>query len=152
HLARPLGLSLAVPEAGVKPTLGEQLPVRALLNQPARVEHQDVVGPDDGREPGSNDNRGARARDPIERVLDFFLGVAVECTGRLVEEQDRRPLEDCPRDSDTLLLSPRQLEAALAYHGTVTLGQHADETVDLRQARRLAHLLVGCVRATVANV
>src|SRR5215471_12701214 len=100
----------------------------------------------------SDDDRRARARDPIECVLDVFLRVAIECTGRLIKEEDWRPLEDRPCDGDTLLFSARQLEAALAHHGTVALGQRADEAVDLRQACSLANLLVGRVRATVANV
>jgi hypothetical protein len=40
--------------------------------------------------------------------------MAVERRCRLVEHQDRRPLENCARDRDALLLATRQFQAALA--------------------------------------
>ena len=67
--------------------------------------------------------RRAVSRDLVERVLDLPLGVAVERAGGLVEQQDRRRLEDRARDGDALLLAARELQAALAHHGAVALRQ-----------------------------
>ena len=47
-------------------------------------------------------------------VLDRELDLAVERRGRLVEDQDRRVLEDHARDRDALALAARELDAALA--------------------------------------
>ena len=84
--------------------------MRAALDDHAVVEHDDLVGADDGREPVRDDQRRAVARHPFERVLDLLLGVAVERRGRLVEEQDRRRLEDRAGDGDALLLAAGELE------------------------------------------
>ena len=64
----------------------------AALDDLALVEHDDLVGVDDGREPVRDHQRRAVAARRVERVLDFLLGVAVERRGRFVEHQDRRRL------------------------------------------------------------
>ena len=56
------------------------------------------------------------AADQVERRLDLLLGVGVERRGRLVEDQDRRRLEDGAGDRHALLLAARQLQPALADH------------------------------------
>ena len=63
------------------------------------------------------------ARDAVERRLDFALGVDVERRGRLVEDQDRRRLQDGAGDGDALLLAAGELQAALADLGGVAVGQ-----------------------------
>ena len=73
------------------------------------------------------------AETDVERRLDFLLGVGVERRGRLVEDQDRRRLEDGAGDRHALLLAARELQAALADHGLVAVGQALDERADLRQ-------------------
>ena len=65
------------------------------------------------------------SRHPLERVLDLPLGVAVERRGRLVEQQDRRRLQDRAGDGDALLLAARELQAALADLGVVALAATA---------------------------
>ena len=54
----------------------------------------------------------------VERRLDFPLGVDVERRGRLVEDEDRRRLEDGAGDRHALLLAAGQLQAALADLGS----------------------------------
>ena len=126
--------------------------VAAALGDHALVEHDDLVGADDGGEPVRDDQRGAVLRYPLERVLDLLLGVAVERRGRLVEQQDRRPLEDGPRDGDALLLAAGELQAALADLGLVTLRRHADEIVDLGEPRRFLDLGIARLPAAVPDV
>ena len=85
------------------------------------VEHDDLVGGDNGREPMRDHERGAVLRHALERVLNVLLGVAVERRGRLVEQQDRRRLQDGARDRDALLLAAGKFQAALADLGVVAL-------------------------------
>ena len=59
--------------------------------------------------------------DAVERLLDRLLGAAVERAGRLVQDQDRRVLEQGAGDRDALLLAARQLEPALADHRLIAL-------------------------------
>jgi len=79
----------------------------------------------------------AAARDAVECVLDFPLGVAVERGSRLVEQQDRRALEDRARAIATRCFSPAGEFSGprLTHFGLVAVRRHADEAVDLRKAR-----------------
>ena len=79
--------------------------------------------------------RGAPLGDVVERLLDRRLGAAVERAGRLVEDQDRRVLEQGAGDGDALLLAARKLEPALADHRVIALRQRLDEIVDRRALR-----------------
>ena len=51
---------------------------------------------------------------PVERPLDARFGLDVERAGGLVEDQDRRVLEDGARDGEALALAAGQRGAALA--------------------------------------
>ncbi len=53
------------------------------------------------------------SRAPQSR-LDLGLGLGVERGCRLVQQQDRRVLEQGPRDPHPLLLAARELQTALA--------------------------------------
>src|SRR5262245_20938060 len=101
------------------------------------------MGDDEGR---------AVPGDLVERILNFFFRMAVEGAGRLVQDQDRRSLEDGARDGDALLFPTGQLKAALTDGGEIAIRQRLDEGVDLRHRPRLAHVLEGGVGPTVLNV
>src|SRR5215472_6409084 len=103
NLARQLRLALAVPHAGIKPAMREQLLVRAAFDDDALVQHQNFIGADDGGEPVGDDERGAVLGNAVERVLNVFLGVAVERRSGFVKHQDRWRLQDGAGDGDALL-------------------------------------------------
>src|SRR3546814_9254143 len=67
--------------------------------------------------------------------------------GRLVEHQDRRVLEDHPRDGDALALAAGKLHAALADEGVVAapaaqVAQLGDEARRLGQLGGALHIVV----------
>ena len=102
---RLLGLTLPVPHTGIK-SAGSQKPgVGSALGNAPLIQHDDLVGADDGGEPMRDHQRGAVARDALERFLDLMLGVAVERGRRLIEHEDRRRLQDRARDRHALLLA-----------------------------------------------
>ena len=76
----------------------------------------------------------------------------VQRRGRLVEDQDRRRLEDGAGDRHALLFAARQFQPALADHGAVAVGQLGDERADLRQIGGARHLFGLGVGAAVADV
>ncbi len=78
----------------------------AALDDLAMVEHQDLVGVHHRRKPVRDDERRAAARDLVERALDLALGAGVERRRRLVEQQDRRVLQDRVRAMATRCFSP----------------------------------------------
>ena len=151
-LARHLGFALAVPHAGIETVAGEQRMVSATLHDLAPIQHDDLVGADDGGKPMRDDQCGAIFRDPFERILNLLLGMAVECRGGLVEQEDRRTFQDGSRNGHALLLAARKLQAALANFGLVAPGRHADEIIDLGQLRRFLHFGIARLPAAVADV
>ena len=124
----------------------------AALGDPAAIEHDDLVGIDDGRQAMGDHHGGAAAAHLFQRALDLLLGAGVERAGRLVEQQDVRVLQDGAGDRHPLLLAARQLQAALADRRLVAQRQRHDEVVDARQPRRLLDLLAGAVGPAVADV
>src|SRR5215210_9018399 len=98
HMRKPLAglfrLALARPKARIKAAPREQLDMGALLDDFPMVEDDDVVGVDHGGEAMGDYKGGAFARDPLQRVLDLPLGVAIERRSCLVEHQDRGRLQD----------------------------------------------------------
>ena len=126
--------------------------MRAALDDHAVIEHENLVGADDGRKPVRDDERGAVARHAVELILDVPFGMAVERRGRFIEQQDRRRFEDGAGDGDALLFAAGKFQAALADLGLVALRRKADEAVDLRLARRFLDFGVARVPAAVADV
>ena len=55
-----------------------------------------------------------RLHEPPERFPHQPLALGVQRAGGLVQQQDRRILEDRPRDGDALLLPARQPRTAFA--------------------------------------
>jgi hypothetical protein len=129
-------LGLATPEIGIKPVRSHEAGVVAAFDDPAAIEHQDLVrGKDAGQSVRDHDGRGALG-DGGEIGLDRLLGGAVERRGRFVEDEDARALQDRAGDRQTLLLAAGQLEATLADQGRVPLGQGVDEALERSGCRR----------------
>ena len=77
---------------------------------------------------GGHDDGGAGAVDPVEQPDDVEADRAVEVSGRLVAEQDLRPVHHGPGDGDALLLTAGELvgEALLlAVRGRPSRGSRA---------------------------
>src|SRR5687768_6901960 len=113
-LRQILGFALALladPHVGVEAALAQKLGVGAALGDPALVEDDDLVGIDHGRQTVGDDDGGAARGDAAQGLLDRRLGSAVERAGGLVEDQDRRVLEEGTGDGDALLLAAGQLKA-----------------------------------------
>ena len=136
-----------VVELPVAPVERQQLVVRAALDDLAVLEHQDLVGAADRRQPVRDDERRPALPQRAQAVLDQRLALAVEARRRLVEDQDARVGEDRARDRDPLALAARELHAALADDGVVALLEPADELVAVRDAAGRLDLLPRRARA-----
>ena len=87
------------------------------------------------------------SRQLRQRLLDRPLGLGVERRGRLVEDQDRRVLQEHAGDGQALLLPARELHAALADDRVEPVGQVGDHRVEPGPARRLHDLGLAWRRA-----
>src|SRR5260370_22736729 len=75
------------------------------LDEATALEYEDTVGVADGRKPMRDHEGGAAFHDLGERRLDSRFGECVERTGRLVQNENGRILEQCPRDRQPLALT-----------------------------------------------
>src|SRR5205823_6086967 len=66
-------LLLARPHSGIDATTQQQFPMMAALDDASAVEHQDLVGVDDGRQPMGDDEGRAIGGDLGEARLDLAL-------------------------------------------------------------------------------
>ena len=124
----------------------------AALCDHALVEHDDLVGIDDGGEAVGDHHGGAVARDLLQRHLDFLFGEGVERRSGLVEDEDGRPFENGTGDGNALLLAARELEAAFTHHRVVALRQRHHEVVDLGKAGRLFDLGIAGAGTAIGDV
>jgi hypothetical protein len=87
------------------------------------IEHDDLVGVDDRRQPMRDHERRMAARDLAQPHLNFALRARIERGRRFVEQQDPRTLENRARDRDALFLAARKLEAALTDFCLIAVGE-----------------------------
>ena len=88
----------------------------------------------------------------VQLVEDGGLGERVEIAGRVVEQEHRRPCQECPRQRDPLPLTARQTDPAVAEDGVVPVRQGGDEVVRLGRAGGCLHVLGRGVRSREGDV
>ncbi|KAJ6440267.1 alcohol acetyltransferase [Purpureocillium lavendulum] len=137
-----LSVELAWQDSRVFASLGQQLLMPAPLDDPALVQHDDLIGTHHRRQTMGDDKGRTPSADPSQRRLDLRLGLCVDGARRLVEHQHRRALH----------LAARELDALLADLGGVAVGEGEDLVVDGGRATRLVHLLVRRREARVPQV
>ena len=118
-----------------------QLMMAAQLRHPAILNHGDPVRVPHGGQPVGDDDGGPSLRELFKGFLQFGLRHAVQCGGRLVQNQHRRVLQEDPGNGNPLLLSAGEQRAPLPHIGVKAVGHGHDVVVDLRQLRRPDDLL-----------
>ena len=122
------------------------------LGDAAALHRHDHVGVLDGRKPVRDHEHRAPARQAGERRLHRALALVVQRARRLVEDDDRRVLEEHARDGDALFLPARQARAVLADRRVVAHRQRAHELVDVGLLGRGDDLVERGVGAAVGDV
>jgi hypothetical protein len=84
----------------------EQFLVPTLLDDPAAVEHDQLVHARDRAQPMRDHERGPAFHESPQRLLDKDFALRVQCAGRLVEQQDRRITQDRPGQRDRCCCPP----------------------------------------------
>src|SRR6187551_2796359 len=96
-------LSVARDESRVLAAESKELVMRPALHDAAVIEHEDLVGVANRREPVRDRNRRAVLGEAVEGLLHRALRLRVERARRLVQDQDGGIAEDRPRDRHALL-------------------------------------------------
>ena len=74
------------------------------FNDRAAVEHKDAIGMFNSGKTMRDNQRGALMHQPRKTGLYATFRFGVECCRRFIQDQDRRILEQCPRNRNTLAL------------------------------------------------
>ena len=107
-------LELQAVERGVAAALAQQFVVPAGFDDQSALDHENAIGVHDGGEPVGDDERRAPLAQFGDCLLDVALGFRIERRGRLVEQDDRRVLDQRAGDRDALALAAGKLQAVLA--------------------------------------
>jgi len=132
--------------------LADQLFVGPALDDPAAVDDQDGVGVPDRGQPMGDDERRPVFHDTGQGLLNQPLGLRIQGRGRLVQDQDRRILEQGPGQGQPLALADGENAAALADQRVIALGKLGDEFVAFRGRRRGDDFFQGNVVEAVSDV
>src|SRR3989454_4332882 len=124
-------------EPGVGLVARQEFGVAAHGLHRSAVHDHDFVRVEYGGQAVSDHDRCRSLDHPVDGLLHQALGLAVERTGGLVEDQDLWVRDDRAGDGDTLALAARQANPPVADHRVVPVGERHDEVVgvpDLRGA------------------
>ena len=89
------------------------------------LEHDDLVGERDRRQPVGDDQRRPAAHHLAQREPDPRLGRRVDRGGRVVEDEDARIDEERAGDREPLALAAGERDPALADHRLVAVREAA---------------------------
>ena len=121
-------------EPRVEPAGREQRVVRALLDDPAVVQHHDAVGPPHGREAVGDHDRRSPPHQLGDAALDHPFRLGIDAGGRLVQDQDLGLARQGPRERHQLPLAARKVRAPLDDGRVQPLGPRRDDAVGARPA------------------
>jgi len=99
------------------------------FNNPALIQHDDQVGVKNRREPVRDANCGAAFHQFIKRGLHRAFGFGVERAGGLVQNQNRRVLQNGAGDGQALALAAGKGNPFFADDGVEAVGLLHDEFV-----------------------
>ena len=125
---------------------------RAVVDDAAAIHDDDPVEAPQRRQPVRDRDDRAALHQIVQRGLDQLFGFGIQRAGRLIQQQDRRVLQQRPRDRQPLALTAGQHHAAVADHRIESLRQRLDEFAAARGFGGGQHLGLGRVRAAVAQV
>ena len=130
----------------------EQFVVRAYRGDRAVVHDDDLIGVLDGRHALSDDELGRVGDLFAERLADERVRLGIDRRRRVVEDQYLWLFEQCARNAKSLLLTARDVAAALLDVGVVLVGEALNELVRLCEFADAHQLLVCRVGVAPAQI
>ncbi len=125
-------------QLGEDPAALDQLGVGADLGDPALVEDEDAVGLAQGGQTVSDQDDGAVGAGGVDGILHPSLTLVIQRGGPLVEDQDRRVLEEDPGQGNPLSLASGEVLAPLGHRSLVSARHLHDLLMDARQLRGMS--------------
>src|SRR5437762_13927066 len=101
----------------------------AALHHLTMMQHENHVSVGDRAETVGDRYGRSACHQYVERSMDFGLDFAIDCTGRLVEQQQRCIGGNGSREREKLSLTYADRCATLPQHLAITLGKTTDDAV-----------------------
>ena len=139
-------------QPAIDPILLCQGSKRAIFDQAAAREHDYAAGLLDRMQAMGDDEGGATGQQASSRSLDQRLVGGIEVGSGLVEDYERRILEEGARQGDALRLTAAQSGPALADGRIVALREAADKAIGVGLPGSGHHLCDGGAGAAQADV
>src|SRR5262245_36756070 len=127
--AQFLHSQLQAVERRVAPTLAQQLVVTTRFHDRSVLDDEDAVSIYDGVQAMCDHDRRSPLAEVLDRALNLPLGLRIERSRRLVEQDDRRVLEQCACDGNALALAAGDLQAVLTDLRVIPARERRDEVV-----------------------
>src|SRR5439155_14215726 len=137
---------------GVNTATRDQLRPTTLFNNPASVEHDDLIDLMNGGQPMSHNQSCSAAHQVLDRFHDGRFRRGIEGGRGLVEQKNWRILQKCAGDSDTLSLTDAEMPASFANHAFVTIRQLTNEFVGLGTPGGVNNFFFRRFGSTIVNV
>ena len=141
-LAKLLAAALQGIELVVSALFLDQLVVRALLDDLAVREQNDLIGAADGGKSVRDDEHGSDIHHALERSLDQNLGFGIDIGGCLVKDHDLRTVDDGTGKGEQLSLARREVISSLTNLLVEPLRKTVDEGIGVDVAACLSDLVV----------
>ena len=138
----PLTSDLGAIDGAVGFAVVHQLRVRPIALHAAVIEAQDPVGLHDRGNPLADEQHRGPARLVPESPEDVCLGPGIQGTGTVVEDENSGAADQRACQGETLLLSARQVHAALAKPGIVPFLHGFNELVGTGDPAGIPHFLL----------
>ena len=116
------------------------------------VQHQDLAGILDGREPVGDDKGGPPHHEPVQGFLDDPFAFRIQGGSGFVQDQDPGILQESPGYGDALALAAGHVDAPIPQIGIISLGQVPDEFICIGSFGRCHHFLPGGIQPSVEDV
>ena len=126
--------------------------MRAALHNPSLRDDDNLPCVPHGVEPMRDHDDRLAFRQRFHRLLQTVFVLGIDIRRRLVEDDDRRVLQDGTRNGNALALTARKARATVSDHSIVALGQRLDEVVAACFACSGDNFLVRCRRLAEADV
>src|SRR2546423_3457800 len=126
--------------------------MRAAFDYLAAFQYQDLIRTADRRKTVGDDESGTAPAQRLQSILDQRFALTVEARRSFVKNQYFRLGKNCASNRHALPLSARQLHAAFADNGVITIGKTVDKLLAVGDVAGFDDLFPGCVWVSKANV
>jgi len=122
------------------------------IDDPSLVEYHDPVSVPDRRKAVCNNNGSPCLHERLKCLLDKHFRHRIERRCSLIENKDRRVLQDRREQWLSAAFVPRTAEPTFAYEGAISVCQLVDETICIRQACCMGDLFFRCARPAKGDI